>query len=335
MKIFLPFALKDIGGPSTFARKFKEGVASLGHEVTFEPTHDYDILLLIVQCPLKYLVDAKRRKKKIVQRLDGTYYWSVSGWKFPLLNAKAAYIRHLFTDFTVYQSKHSQDCANRFLGKKRNDKHAIIYNGVDTNVFSPSGKKAELRDVSDQTIFFSASAFRREDQILPILEGLKQYRAKYDANFKCVIAGTFVGSVSDMPEKLKNIDYIQLLGKVNNQDLPEYERAADVFLFTHLNPPCPNNIIESLACGLPVCGINDGAMPELVTSGKTGELLPVLGSGFWRKRPFDVAQFADNLRRIVTHQKEYARESSASVTKQFTLQAMTREYVQVFESLVK
>ena len=71
MKIFVPFEINDVGGPSTFARKFKDGMESNGHTVTFRYTSDYDILLLIVQCPLKYLIDAKKRGKKIVQRLDG------------------------------------------------------------------------------------------------------------------------------------------------------------------------------------------------------------------------------------------------------------------------
>src|SRR5215204_1312230 len=110
MKIFLPFQVKDIGGPSTFAKKFQLGMEELGHTVVYDYCNDYDVLFLIVQCPLKYLIDAKRRGKKIVQRLDGTYYWTVSGWKFPLLNAKATYIRHLFTDFTVYQSDFSHAC---------------------------------------------------------------------------------------------------------------------------------------------------------------------------------------------------------------------------------
>ncbi len=31
MKIFIPFSLKDIGGPSSFVRKFKAGLETRGH----------------------------------------------------------------------------------------------------------------------------------------------------------------------------------------------------------------------------------------------------------------------------------------------------------------
>lgn len=334
MKIFLPFKVKDIGGTSTFARKFKAGMEAFGHEVTYDYTPDYDILFLIVQCPLKYVIDAKRRNKKIVQRMDGTYYWTVSGWRFPFLNAKATYIRHFFTDFTVYQSEYSRECANRFLGKKLRDQHAIIYNGVDLKTFSDAGGEIIQRDNPDQKIFFTASAFRRKDQILPLLDALKEYQVK-DRNFKLYIAGTFVHEVKDLPDTLKSLNFVTLLGKVANKELPMYERSADVFLFTHLNPPCPNNVIEALACGLPICGVGDGAMHELVAAGKTGELVEARGTGFWRKRLFDSKHFADNLYKIVSEQKKYSAHSASVARKSFSLDHMTEAYVHVMELLVK
>lgn len=334
MKIFLPFKVKDIGGTSTFARKFKEGMEAAGHEVTFEWTPDYDVLFLIVQCPLKYLLDAKRRGKKIVQRLDGTYYWSVSGWKFPLMNAKAAYIRHFFTDFTIYQSEYSQDCANRFLGRKWHDPSAIIYNGVDLALFNPEGQKKELRDNPSQRVFFTASAFRRRDQIIPVVEGFKAYQKKYDGNSKLVIAGTFSGAIQGLPAALEQEQSVQLVGKVRNSELPLYARAADVFLFTHLNPPCPNNIIESLACGLPICGLADGAMSEIVTPAQNGELLPVHGSGFWTQRRFDPEAFADALHLVLTRPK-YRLMARQAACERFSLSGMVDRYVKSLRSLVE
>lgn len=335
MKIFLPFKIQDIGGTSTFARKFKEGMEAAGHEVVYEYTPDYDVLFLIVQCPFSYLWDAKRRGKKIVQRLDGTYYWTVSGWRFPLMNAKAAYIRHLFTDFTIYQSEYSRECANRFLGKKRFDRSEIIYNGVDLSVFTPDGGKKKLRDNPKQQIFFTASAFRRKDQILPILEALDSYRQRYTNNYKLYIGGNFVGPVADVPELLKQRDDVVYLGKIKNADLPQYERASDLFLFTHLNPPCPNNVIESLACGLPICGVGDGAMPELVTPGEQGELITAKGGGFWRTRPLDTATFAQNIHTIMSKPSPYRQSCVSAAKKRFSLDAMSAQYVKVFDLLVQ
>jgi glycosyltransferase involved in cell wall biosynthesis len=334
MTIFLPFEIKDIGGTSTFARKFQEGMESAGHRVVFEYTPDYDVLFLIVQCPLKYLIDARRRRKKIVQRLDGTYYWTVSGWKFPLMNFKAAYIRHLFTDFTVYQSKYSQACAHRFLGTKVRDRYVVIYNGVDLARFTPKGRAKKLVNKNGNALFFTASAFRRKDQIEPILDALARYRERFGSSFHCIVAGTFRGEVANVPKEYEHLPYVSFIGKVTNDELPEYERAADVFLSTHLNPPCPNNIIEALACGLPICGVDDGAMPELVTR-KSGRLISAGTSGFWRKRTLDLDRFAANIHAIVQDNQMMRGHARRSAERRFGLSSMIDGYVHVFESLIK
>jgi len=333
MKIFLPFTPTWIGGSVTFSEKFKRGMERRGHQVFFQKPKEYDILFLIVQAPFKYLLEAKKENIPIVQRLDGTYYWSVSGWKYPLYNLKARIIRNIFTDFTVYQSKYSKYCAEKFLGKKRNDPSAIIYNGVDLDCFSPEGEAINLRDNNEQKIFFTVSAFRRPDQIIPIFEAVKKYQERYGSNFKLVIAGTFSGRATEIPEKYKNFNNTVFLGKIENEALPKYEREADVFLFTHLNPPCPNNIIEALACGLPVCGVADGAMPELVIPGENGLLIKTKGDAFWKPRDLNLEAFANNLRTLIENKQTYSAECRREAQKKFSLENMIKKYEESFQQL--
>lgn len=335
MKIFLPFTIRDIGGTATFAEKFKCGMEDRGHEVFFEYRRDYDVLFLIVQAPFKFLIEAKRRRKPIIQRLDGTYYWSVAGWKYPLYNLKASIIRHLFSNFTIYQSTYSKYCAQKFLGKKRLEQSSIIYNGVDIDIFSPSGAKKSFRDNPEQKIFFTASAFRREDQIIPIFNALKIYKKKYGNNFKFLIAGTFSGKARRIPETYASYGNAIFLGKIGNSQLPEYERAADVFLFTHLNPPCPNNILEAMACGLPICGVADGAMVELVRERKNALLIPTSGDAFWKNRSHNIEAFADNLNDIVKNLASFSRESSRIATERFPLESMIDKYEFIFTNLLR
>lgn len=327
MKIFIPFELKDIGGPTSFVTKFKLGLEKRGHEVTLQETPDYDILFLIVQAPFKYILKAKKRKIPIVQRLDGVYYWSVASWKFPLFNLKALIIRHLFADYTVYQSKYSKYCVNKFLGKKKNEISEIIYNGVDTTVFTPHGSTLNLRDTPDQKIFFTASAFRRKDQILPLFEALTHYQENYPTPFKFLIAGTFSHEVTHTPQEFAHFKNAVFLGKIDNSELPLYERSVDVFLFTHLNPPCPNNVIEALACGLPICGISDGAMQELVTEDRDGKLLVAPGHAFWEKRDFSPVAFAKQLDTILQKKEQLSRGSRTRAVDYFSLEKMIEQYI--------
>ena len=49
---------------------------------------------------------------------------------------------------------------------------------------------------------------------------------------------------------------------------------ADVFVLPSLQDNLPNTVMESLACGTPVIGFNIGGVPDMVTDGETGFLVP-------------------------------------------------------------
>lgn len=334
MKILVPFQVRDIGGPSTFANKFKRGMEKRGHQVTFCESDQYDIVLVIVQAPFRLLSRARATKKPIVQRLDGIFYWTTSRWMFPLLNLKALIIRHCFADYTIYQSEYSRRSAQRFLGLKHHESASVIYNGVDTELFSPHGETHNLRDFPEQKVFFTASEFRRRDQLIPILEALSWYHDHSSTAFKFVIAGNFSREFLGFERELKQYPWVQFLGKIANKDLPTYERGSDVFLFTHLNPPCPNNVLEAIACGLPVVGVADGAMPELVTTGKEGLLLSVQGEAFWQGRVYDTQQFAKHIDAVLANSDVLAQASRQRAEKQFSLESMLDQYETVLKNLL-
>lgn len=334
MKVLIPFQVRDIGGPSTFAKKFKGGIEQRGHTVTFSEYDDYDIVLVIVQAPFSVLWRARQKKKPIVQRLDGVYYWSVASWRFPLLNLKAFLIRHFFADYTIYQSDYSRKSTIAFLGPKIHEKSTTIYNGVDLTLFTHHGKKKDLRDFPEQKIFFTASEFRRRDQIFPIIKALEFYAQSISPSFKLVVAGNFSRELAGFESHLPQYPWAQFLGKIPNEELPLYERGADVFLFTHLNPPCPNNIIEALGCGLPICGVADGAMPELVETGKQGYLIPAQGGAFWRRRKYALEEFAKNIDRALKSHAIFSEESRRRAEAKFSLESMLNQYETILKSLL-
>lgn len=331
MKIFIPFKVKDTGGTSIFAKKFQKGLEKLGHKVFFEFRNDYDVLFVVVQCNPLYLLHAKFKGKKIIHRLDGVYYWSVAKWKYPLLNFAPKIIHKFFADSTVYQSRYSKYCVDKFLGQRKDENYKIIYNGVDLDTFSHQGEKiSDVRDNPEQKIFITVSKFRREDQILPIIESLKIYKKKYNKNFKLLVIGDFSRKLSYIPFQFKKFRQIKFLGKIKNAELPRYERSADVFLFTHLNPPCPNNILEAMGCGLPICGVADGAMEEVTIPGKNSLLIESQGDAFWQMREYNYEKFADNLDEILRNQSAYSQNSRKIAEEKFGLEEMANNYVELF-----
>lgn len=329
MKIFIPFDLKDIGGTSSFVKKFKTGAEARGHEIFLSPIPDYDVLLVISRCPLKYLMDAKRKGKKNVQRLDGVYYWSVAGWKYFFYNFKPRLIHKLFSDFTIYQSEYSKYCVEKFMGKQKEEKSAIVYNGVDLKIFSPYGEKIDnLKDDPEQKIFFTAGRFRRKDQIVPILETIRIYRKKYESNCKLVIAGTFSGEVSNFPVVFSKQRHLVFFGKTGNADLSKFERTADAFLFSDQSA-CPNAVLEAVACGLPICAIGHGSMAEIVKNGANGLLVETKGNSFWKKRKINYEEFASKLNEVMEKKSYFSKKSREIAEEKFSLDKMIDKYLEI------
>ena len=330
MKIFLPIQVRSTGGTSTFAKKLKKALESNGDTVTFSDSLDYDILLVLVSCPMKYLLYAKIHKKPIVHRLDGAYYPStVAGRLYYLYNLPAKIIHRFFSDHTIYQSNYSKYSCDIFLGKRTDGKWNIVYNGVDTTCFSPAAKPA----FSNKQIFVTASRFRKEDQIMPIIHALELYAKKYTANFYCNIIGDFTGSVAHIPEKYKNVPHLRFRGVVANANLPHYLQSSHIFLFTHQNPPCPNNIIEAMACGLPICGVADGAMGEIAKEGENSELIASEGDAFYNQRQLDLLGFADNIHKIMNNQALYSAHSRKIAEERFRVETMVEQYSSIFNAL--
>lgn len=330
LTILLPISLKPTGGTSAFAQKFKEGAEKEGHRVIYKFKLQYDILLASPRAPMRYLVHAKLRNKTIIHRLDGVYApETVAGWLYPAYNLPLRITRNHFANAVIYQSKYSQKTCREYLGRPPSKPTALIYNGVDTARFSPDGETHQLKNSPDQHLFISASRFRRKDQIIPLLDAFSYYKKKFYANSKLVVIGDFSGPVAKIPQTLAS-DSVVFTGIVTNAKLPEYLRSADVFLFTHKNPPCPNNVIEAMACGLPICGVSDGSMPELVTPNKTGELV----KEEMRKRASDFSVgFSRNLNSIMQNKSHYKYETRKHAIACFSLQQMVEKYLNFIRSL--
>ena len=67
-----------------------------------------------------------------------------------------------------------------------------------------------------------------------------------------------------------------MYGAFSYDDAPSIYTRADILLHLKYKDPCPNVVIEAMACGLPTIGSNSGGLPELV--GDCGILLPVVSS---------------------------------------------------------
>ncbi|KKU48146.1 hypothetical protein A3H10_03505 [Candidatus Uhrbacteria bacterium RIFCSPLOWO2_12_FULL_46_10] len=328
MKVCIPFKINDVGGSSTFVKNFINQLKGKGIEITDNPKEHSDIFFVMTSRPLIEIWKAKQRGVKIVQRLDGVYYYAVHGIKYLFLNIRMRFIHQYLADYVIYQSKYSRVCCNLFLGQSRAPWN-IIYNGIDTDMFSPDGPSHILKTNPKQIILISIGDFRRREQIQPLIETCSLLHGKFD--IKLIL----IGSITSNLKPLVNLPFISLLDVIPNQELHSYLRGADIFLFSDRSA-CPNAVLEALACGLPVVAFQKGAMKELVPDGM-GILIPYDLQNFFKQiAPSDYKTMAHIIedvlqRRILLNDKytiaNYARQY-------FSLETMTENYLEIFHSLI-
>ena len=204
----------------------------------------------------------KRRKVPMVLNQNGVFYqaWFDGDWRAKNAEMAAAY--HM-ADHVFWQSDFCRRCADRFLGE-REGPGEVLYNAVDTGRFTPLGERLE-RSVT----FLVAGKIEHHlyRRIGDALEGLARLRAEgVDAHL--VVAGCLDDRSSqhsaDDITRLGLGAAVSFTGPYDQDQAPEVFRTADIYLMTKPNDPCPNTVLEALACGLPVIYSATGGVPELV-----------------------------------------------------------------------
>jgi glycosyltransferase involved in cell wall biosynthesis len=165
-------------------------------------------------------------------------------------------IRNYIADHVVYQSEFVKSGWIKRFGDG-NVKSSVIYNGIDLNIFNPSG--SSYKSPSDICIISvegtqGADGFRT---IINLGRGLATRGLKFEVL-------TFGKMWPKQRDRLAQFPFVKFKGLVANAELPYFYRGAACFVSTDIVTACPNSVIEALACGTPVIGCSVGVLPEML-----------------------------------------------------------------------
>jgi glycosyltransferase involved in cell wall biosynthesis len=94
-----------------------------------------------------------------------------------------------------------------------------------------------------------------------------------------------------------------------------------------VNPPCPNSVIESLACGLPVIGFDSGSLKELVGD-EAGIIVPY-GTNPWKLEMPDISALAESASEVLEKQDQFRLSARKRAESEFNLDKMVESYLKV------
>lgn len=131
-----------------------------------------------------------------------------------------------------------------------------IYNGIDTDVFSPLQVDKNKYGVEGKFVVLGVA------NIWTPSKGLCDFiklREILPDNFVIILIGLSLRQIASLPQGIMGIT------RTNNQkELVEYYSMADVYVNTSVEETLGMTSVESLSCGTPVITYNATACPEVV-----------------------------------------------------------------------
>ena len=154
---------------------------------------------------------------------------------------------------------------------------SMVPAGVDSDRFTPDGPAAD-RDPHTPRIL-SVGRLVERDGFVDVVEALR-----YVPGAECVVVGGPPAArltadpqavkLRALAEKFQVADRFRLVGAVPATDMPGWYRSADLLVAAPWHERFEPAPLEAMACGVPIIGVDAGALTEAVVDGLTGDLVP-------------------------------------------------------------
>ena len=324
----VPNQAQGTGGPTSFQRKLVAGLAKRGVTVDFDLRSSRADTVLVINGlrQIDQLLQARRRGKRIVQRLGGpnwvhrhVNFGARSYTLAEMRNLLMRFIRAQAADAVIYQSHFVETWWNEAYGVAPSPIH-IIYNGVDLTLFTPQGE-ASQPTAPISILSVEGSQWDKNSVAVELADLLNG--AGHSAEVH-LFGKPFPGMV----EHLAQFPFVRFHGHTPNAKLPFYYRGATFAVLSDVIAACPNSAIEALACGTPLLGYRAGVSPDMVTE-EAGRLVECHGDP-WKMEPLgNHAGLMAAAIEIVTQRERFGRAARQLAEARYDAERMVDAYYAV------
>jgi glycosyltransferase involved in cell wall biosynthesis len=193
---------------------------------------------------------------------------------------------------------------------------------VDLQIYTPDGPHERPTDRFRLLLLEGSLARGLNSGLFHAIALAEKLSEKYP--MEVVVAGT----VDDATQRsLQSKVPVKFLGTIPRSEIPALARSCHLMYSAEVNPPCPNSVIEALACGLPVVGFDSGSLKELVTP-DAGCIVPY-GGDPWKLETPDISALADSVQNVLTNQDSFRAAARKRAESMFGLDQMTDAYLKI------
>lgn len=200
----------------------------------------------------------------------------------------------------------------------------VIHNFFEPGV--PTRSRSEVRQelgVGNEVLIIHSSNLRPAKRFDHLLETLARVEDK--SSFKLlVLAGGSMAPFMDDIERLGLTN--SLVIRQNVLEIEDYLQAADIALYTSESESFCLSILESMFFGCPSVATSVGGIPEVVTNGETGLLVPF---GDVPK----LAQAVERLIKDVPLRQKLGLAAKQAALSRFTAAGIVPQYEQLYHKL--
>jgi len=323
--------VEGLGGVTSFRLKFEYGLQARGVKVTNKLSEPSEAVLVLAGTKsLLALWKARHRGQRIVQRLDGINWVHWARWAGPRYtiramygNANLSFIRRRLADQVIYQSEFIKNWWEDWYRPTRVPS-SVIMNGVDLNQYTPNGLHERPSGHNRLLIVEGSLTGALNSGLFHAAELADRLSHRYKIEL-CIVGRVDRRTKNKLQRQ--TTFRVRFLDAIPREQIPWIMRSSHLLFSAEVNPPCPNSVIEALACGLPVIGFDTGSLSEIVP-GDAGRLA-AYGANPWKLQKPDISALEHVAVEVLEDQPRFRNAARQQAELRLGLDKMVDEYLKI------
>lgn len=198
----------------------------------------------------------------------------------------------------------------------------VISTGIDIDRFRNADGEKIRKEYEDKKLILHVGRIVKEKNIDIIIDAAPYIIKKMDAIFIIVGEGPAKKELIEKVRRRGLEKYFVFTGFVNDDELPCYYKASDVFVFPSTYETQGIVAFEAMASGVPIVAARAKAIPNFIRDGYNGYLF----------NPYDARELAEKVLMAMDNQnKKIIVKNAMEFVKRYSIEKMAEKLVEVYE----